>query len=60
MDISHPQMYITFDVGTLKPGASTVLSYYTALDAGAIGDILAGLQCKGDAPPPSLSGDGLV
>ena len=42
-------MYIAFDVGTPKPGASIVLSYYTALDAGAIGDILAGLQRKGNA-----------
>ena len=45
-------MFITFHLGTLNPGASTTLTYYTALDAGNVDDVIKlikGLQgvCTG-------------
>ena len=51
-DVGDEEVYITFDVGTLKPGASATLTYYTALEVGAIEDVLATLQCKGALPTP--------
>ena len=41
---------IAFDVGTLAPGESTTLIYYTFLDNADIDDILNELACLAEIP----------
>ncbi len=49
------KLYITFDVANLGPGASRTLTYYTALDAGNVSEILITLSCKGPSPPHTVA-----